>query len=92
MRNKLPRKIHANECGIINLDDWDRPGTHWTSYIKSRNKVIYFDSFGNLRPPLEAMKYFKSNGFSKIEYNYSPYQTFNSFNCGHLCLKFLSNK
>ena len=29
---------------------------------------------------------------SKIKYNYTNYQDFNSFNCGHLCLKFLQWK
>ena len=89
MRHNLPKKIFTTECGIINLDN--NIGTHWTAYIRVKSKVVYFDSFGNLRPPLEVLKYFRSNGFVKIMYNYSRYQKFNSINCGHLCLKFLIN-
>lgn len=91
MRNKLPSTINKNECGIINLDNWDGPGTHWTAYKKTEKCVIYFDSFGNLRPPLEVLKYFNSNGVSNIKYNYNSYQSYNNFNCGHLCLEFLCN-
>lgn len=88
MRNALPRRPRLNESGIINLDNFDGPGTHWTAYKKIRNKVYWFDSFGDLAPPLEVISYF--NG-SRVYYNYDKYQTFGSVNCGHLCLKFLTN-
>lgn len=91
MKNSLPRKIHKIESGIINLDNNDGPGTHWTAYKKTETEIFYFDSFGNLRPPLEALVYFQSNGPSKVFYNYDMYQDFNNFNCGHLCLQFLSD-
>lgn len=91
MRNKLPKKIRKNECGIINLDNDDGPGTHWTAYKrKNDSRTDYFDSFGNLRPPIEAMKYFRSRGPCQIFYNHDTYQTYNSVNCGQLCLYFLS--
>lgn len=90
MRDTLPKKILSYERGIINLDNSNGPGTHWTAYKKAKNQVVYFDSFGNLRPPLEVMQYFESNGPVKIYFNYNVYQDFNSFNCGHLCLKFLN--
>lgn len=90
MRNLLPRNGPlTNESAIINLDDKDGPGTHWVAYRKRKNKVLYFDSFGNLKPPLELIEYFKP---AKINYNYQRYQQFDTFICGHLCLKFLSNQ
>lgn len=95
MRNNLPRKIHVYEVyesGIINLNDNDGPGTHWTAYKKYKDRIIYFDSFGNLRPPVEAIKYFNSNGQCGVLYNHKIYQTYNSYNCGHLCLLLLFNK
>nr|WP_129335180.1 hypothetical protein [Enterobacter cloacae complex sp. 2DZ2F20B] len=91
MKNSLPNKVRLNECGILNLDNKEGPGTHWTAYKKTRNEVIYFDSYGDLRPPLELIKYLQSNGFCNIVYNYESLQTFNSINCGHLCLRFLYN-
>ena len=74
------------ECGILNLDSITGGGTHWVAYHKHRNKVVYFDSFGDLRPPAELQIYLKGH---KIKYNYTNYQNPNTFICGHLCLKFL---
>ena len=58
MRNDLPKSgPHVKESAIINLDDKNGPGTHWVAYKKFNDDVIYFDSFGNLRPPSENIKY-----------------------------------
>lgn len=89
MRDNLPTKIRQYERGIINLDSIHGPGTHWTAYKKEKSTIVYFDSFGNLRPPFEVINYFNSKGQCIIMYNYNIFQSFNSFNCGHLCLKFL---
>lgn len=90
MRNTLPKRIHKIECGIVNLDNSSGEGTHWTAYFKKHDQVIYFDSYGNLQPPKELVKYFLDDGGSNvIKYNYHTYQNFNSIYCGHLCLIFL---
>lgn len=90
MRNDLPSKIYRNEAGIVNLDDKIGPGTHWTAYVKHGRKVTYFDSIGRLKPPLELITYFRSDGSKNtITYNFERYQNLNSYNCGHLCLHFL---
>lgn len=57
MRDSLPHSVHVNECAIINLDSISGPGTHWVCYKKLGSLVEYFDSFGNLRPPIELIKY-----------------------------------
>lgn len=85
MRDKLPIKPLDKECGVINLDDDSGPGSHWVAYIKHKNITKYFDSFGNLRPPIEVVRYLGKN----IHYNHNSCQNFNTFMCGHLCLKFL---
>lgn len=87
MRNALPRKPKLNESAIINLDDKENAGTHWTAYIKRGKKILYYDSFGSLVPPLELINYFGKN--ADIKYNYKRFQKDNSFNCGHLSLEFL---
>lgn len=87
MRNSLPKKVKQNECGIVNLDSTKGFGTHWVCFAKNRHHIEYFDSFGNLQPPLELLKYLGNN----VSYNYTRKQKFNTFNCGHLCLQFLSN-
>lgn len=90
MRDNLPKKPHFNEDGIVNLDLTSGDGTHWVAYKKRGNIVTYFDSFGNLSPPQELVNYFGIN--CEIRYNYKRYQKFNSFNCGHLCLRFLRDQ
>jgi len=83
MRNTLPTSgAHRNESGFVNLDNATGPGTHWVAYVK-RNNCVYFDSFGNLRPPKE-LRYFRNDAMT-IEYNRTSYQSF----CEQMCLRFL---
>lgn len=90
MRDALPAKIHKRECGFVNLDDDVGDGTHWTSYIKRDKQIHYFDSIGQLKPPIEVIKYFRSDGSSNsIHYNFDKLQNLNTYNCGHLALAFL---
>ncbi|KAK9702534.1 hypothetical protein QE152_g29868 [Popillia japonica] len=88
-RDLLPRRMHKIERGIINLDDDEGDGTHWVAYSTNNDKVKYFDSYGDLKPPMEVEQYLLSNGAKFIEYNYERYQDFKKENCGHLCLLFL---
>lgn len=90
MRNELKdRKSRRYECGIVNLDSTSGPGTHWVAYKKRVNNVTYFDSYGDLKPPNELIKYLKK---CNISYNYRKYQNDYTHNCGHLCLEFLLSK
>lgn len=86
MRTSLPTSPLYKERGIINLDDDNGPGTHWVAYKKDGMRVLYYDPFGDLRPPMELVKYFRG---CKIFYNYDQEQQYNTYICGHLCLKFL---
>lgn len=88
MKDVLPKYMWVNETAIVNLDNTTGPGTHWVCYKKLNDIVYYFDSFGNLPPPLELQKYF--SGVKRIMYNYDRLQNFNSSVCGHLCLDFLA--
>ena len=89
MRNTLPTSgVRRNESGIVNLDDATGPGTHWVAYAKRNNRVMYFDSFGNLRPPKELVRYFENDAMV-IEYNRTSYQTYDQSFCGQMCLRFL---
>lgn len=86
MKDNLPLHPYKNECGILNLDLTSGPGTHWTAYFKKGSKnILYFDSFGDLQPPKELVRYLGGN----IKYNKETYQTYNTYICGHLCLIFL---
>ena len=90
MRNNLPFDgPWHNESAIVNLDDYENRGTHWVCYKKYDSEVIYFDSFGDLKPPIDLMLYLN---VEEVKYNYKRYQTFGTFICGHLCLKFLTGR
>ncbi|KAF0701799.1 Uncharacterized protein FWK35_00030099, partial [Aphis craccivora] len=52
-RDSLPKKPHVIECGILNLDISSGGGSHWVAFHKNKDKVIYFDSFGDISPPIE---------------------------------------
>lgn len=87
MRNALPKGgPKTDEAAVVNLDVQSGDGTHWVAYRKSGNRVFYFDSYGDLKPPKELLKYFKD---TQIIYNHDNYQKDNQYNCGHLCIKFL---
>lgn len=62
-------------------------GTHWTALVKNDKTAYYFDSFGNLAPPLEVIAYLGPD--INIFYNVKRYQKYGTTICGHLCLKFL---
>lgn len=81
MRDNLPKKINARECGIVNLQSESEPGSHWAAYFKSGKSKYYFDSYG-LNPTNELLKYLKTNGcFSTFEI-----QPMGTVICGQLCI------
>lgn len=86
MRTSLPNKPWNHECGVVNMDDESGPGTHWVAYKKVGKIVIYFDSFGNLSPPKELVNYFRG---CQLYFNHNRLQSYNTSNCGQLCVKFL---
>ena len=81
MRDDLPKKSLKTECGILNLDSVEGPGTHWTCWFKIEDICYYFDSFG-LNCPEEFDEYVKCD----ILYSTNKIQKMNEVICGHLCL------
>ena len=81
LRDELPKKPRATECGILNLDDSSGKGTHWTCWLKRANDKLYFDSYG-LAPPIELISYLQRPLF----YNSERIQPDGEVFCGHLCL------
>lgn len=86
MRDQLPSKPWVNESGIVNLNTSLQLGSHWTCYVKRGNKVRFFDSFGLVEPCPEIVRYFKG---SDITYNTLRHQSFDTQNCGQICIRFL---
>ena len=96
MLDVLPQKPHQVECGIVNFDSSNGPGTHWVCYAKTKKEErIYFDSFGQITP-CEIQKYLKTseeyrNGTAVIQRNTDIVQRANTHVCGHLCLVVLTS-
>jgi hypothetical protein len=88
--DRLPRRVWKHESAIVNLDLFSGPGTHWVCYKKINSHIMYYDSYGNLRPPKQLVDYWQTNGRKVfITFNYKRSQRI--YNCGHLCLRFLKN-
>ena len=77
----LPKKPYKKECGIVNFDKSDGPGTHWVAWYKNGKTKIYFDSYG-VQPPIEVIRYLGK----PICYNTNQVQPVEKVFCGHLCL------
>jgi hypothetical protein len=84
MKDALPQKINKAECGIINLEDSNEDGSHWTAYYKNNSIKYYFDSYGCAPPLKQLVKYL---GSENLYYNEDHIQNYSSLPfCGHLCL------
>ena len=95
MRDTLPSLPKYAECGIVNLNLFKEPGSHWVCYAKFGKRRLYFDSFGQV-VPTEIAKYLKtSKEFAEnapvIGRNTDIVQNVNTHVCGHLCLFVLTS-
>ena len=91
MRDALPRSSPwENESAVVNLYDTAGPGMHCVCYKKRGDMVLYFDGFGNLRPPVELIRYFGSS-VTDVRCNYARKQPPDTIVCGHIGLELLSS-
>ena len=81
VRDELPKRPRDAECGILNLDDSNGTGTHWTAWFKNGSRKLYFDSYG-LTPPIELVEYL----CHPVLHNSERIQPDGQVFCGHLCV------
>ena len=87
MRDELKNlKPCKTECGVLNLNLSNEPGSHWVCWFKRNNKKYYFNSFG-LPPPKELIDYLGS----PILHSTFQLQGLKDQNCGKWCLIVLKN-
>ena len=93
MRDELPKKPWVNECGIVNFNTSQEPGSHWVAYFKDGKERIAFDSYGQviLRELSDYLKTDKEKNYAVIQRNTDIVQKFNTQICGHLCLYVLKS-
>ena len=85
--------LKKNGNYIINLQNHNQKGSHWTALVMTKTDCIYMDSFG--QPPPQEVEDFLKNKYKKenISYNTMIIQDMNSTYCGYFCIAFLkSNK
>ena len=82
--SNLDTVSNNDECFIMNLDDSNSSGTHWTAVNIVEGTTYYFDSFG-LPPSMEIKEYCEEPRY----YNTFVFQKPNEVLCGHMCLYFL---
>ena len=89
MKDELPAVSWKNECGILNLNNSNQPGSHWVAWLKNDNKKVYFDSFGDSPPAKEIVNYL---GKDDLYHTTEQLQNYNDPPiCGHSCLDFIQN-
>ena len=84
-RDNLPANIKKGTY-VINLDEYEDPGTHWIALYVKNKKVVYFDSFGVEHVPKEIIKFIKNKD---IIANIFRLQAYDSIMCGYFCIKFI---
>lgn len=85
MRDQIKGKVNSNECFILNIDESENAGTHWTCLSVKNSICYYFDSYG-FCPPDEIKTYCDG-----LECYFSSFkiQKQNEVICGHYCIYML---
>jgi len=86
MKDELPSDLKEGNY-IINLQNHDENGSHWTCFIKDKNNIYYYDSFGVIFPENQYSIFIKNA--DNIYYNVSDDQNIDSTSCGWWCISFL---
>ena len=86
-KDELKRMKPLNGGYIINLEDSNKKGSHWTALYIYNNYAIYQDSFGSL-PPVEIIRFVRKRNM-KIVYNIDVIQHLQSNACGYFAMLFL---
>ena len=89
-RDTLPQYPLNVECGIVNFNTSNLPGSHWVCYYRNKNERIYFDSYRQITP-VDFQRYLNTGsefdrGKEVIQRNTDIVQAASTPVCGHLWL------
>lgn len=87
MRNGDKPDIQDEHYILVNLDDKNGGGTHYTGIFIKDGEATYFDPFG-LPPPNEIKRWIKNNDI-KLQYASNQLQPKKSIMCGYYVALFL---
>ena len=82
------KKLKKDGNYIINLENHNQGGSHWTALILGKKNCLYCDSFG--MPPPEQLYLFLEKKYKKeVDFSRREIQDMDSTLCGYFCLEFL---
>lgn len=81
--------LKKGEFSIVNLDDSNKPGSHWIAIARENNKMSYiYDSFGRKTYKILPELFQSGNGIV-LETENDAEQNESEENCGQRCLSAL---
>ena len=80
--------LKNNQSTIINLQDSNQVGSHWTCYRKRNDKIFYFDSYGVAYIPDVIKNQYPNHKFISNIYRI---QSMDSNQCGRFCILFVKS-
>jgi hypothetical protein len=79
-------EITKNGNYIVNLENHNQNGSHWTALQMTAKNCLYMDSFG--MPPPEKLFEYLEKKYKKVNYNRMVIQDMDSSFCGYFCIAF----
>ena len=89
-----PKNLQNRCCWIWNVDESDKPGSHWVAVVKNQKQIQFFDSYGKSPTFFKRQywsDYFRDMGYIVNLYNDGQKQAYISRTCGTWCLLFLKS-
>ncbi len=90
--DKIPKPNGVPECIIVNLDQHNKPGSHWIAiFIDPDGIGEYFDSYGRMPRKTQLKTYLRKNCTDWIA-NTKHLQSLFSSTCGQYCVYYLHKR
>jgi hypothetical protein len=89
--NVKPSGVKERCCWVWNVDEDDKPGTHWICVVKNNNNIFFFDSFGKSPRFFKRqywLEYFRSLNCTYNLFTQLQRQSYIGRTCGVWCLVF----
>ena len=88
-KDVIPMKLAKKNEGamIINMNNSDQGGSHWTLILLNKDNTIYFDSFGVV-PSMDVVRFMKKRG-KPMYYSDRQLQDLASSSCGWFSIHFI---
>ena len=83
------QKKDEPQAFVINTAPDGSSGEHWTALILTKQKCLYFDSFGEQMNNIILLNSLKRIGVKNYQYNNSVIQPTWSNSCGYYCIAFI---